>query len=318
MSDLFTLDKPNPEKKKNLIFDMSNLLYRTFYANKSEDVTTLAGLTHHMALTTLNKYYKAFKPNNIVMCFDRPNWRKDYTTSEACISKKVYKGQRRKNMTPKEKEKYAKFLEHLSEFEDMMRNYSSSVVLAADKLEADDLIAGIVQVLSLEDDNEFIVVSGDKDLLQLLRYPNVTIINPATGKESTLKDWNNDAEYFIFEKCIRGDRGDNVQSAFPHVKTTRIQKAYTDPIEHTNLMHETWIDIDDREMSVKQLFKENQLLMDLQCQPDDIQKLIIRTVVEGIANRGNYSYFHFMKFIGKYELEKIKTQAEIFAKMMSC
>ena len=56
-----------------LIFDISNILYRTFYANKGDDDITLAGLAQHAALTTLNKYFKEYKPNKVVMTFDRPN-----------------------------------------------------------------------------------------------------------------------------------------------------------------------------------------------------------------------------------------------------
>jgi len=302
---------------KFLVFDMSNLLYRTFYAHKSEDDITIAGLAHHTALTTLNKYFKVFKPSKIVMCFDRSNWRKEYTQSDDCVSKNIYKGNRRQTMTPKEKKKYQQFLEHLGDFENMMREHASSIVLAADKLEADDLIAGFVEIYSMDMDNEIVVVSGDKDLMQLLRYSNVSLIDPASGKPRTLDDWDGDADLFMFEKCIRGDRGDNVQSALPRCKQTRILKAYNDPLERANLMHDTWNHPDGREMVVNKLFKENQLLMDLRCQPEDIQKLIVSTVLEGMNNPGTFSYFQFMKFLGKYELKKITEQAELFTPMLS-
>lgn len=303
--------------KKLLCVDMSNLLYRTFYAHKGEDDITLAGLAHHMALTTLNKYFKAFKPHKLVLCFDRPNWRKEYTQSDDCVSKKLYKGNRRKKMTQKEKEKYQTFLNHLAEFEDMMKEHSSSVVLAADKLEADDLISGVVQVASLDHDTEIIIVSGDKDLIQLLGYKNVKLINPATGKERDLKEWNNDAEFFLFEKCIRGDLGDNVQSAFPRCRKNKIVAAFNDDLNRANLMHETWTHPDGREMIVRDLFKENQLLMDLRCQPAKIQKLIIKTVIDGMSNPGRFSYFQFVRFCGKYDLKKITEHAELFTSMLS-
>lgn len=301
-----------------LILDMSNILYRTFFTHKNEDVNTVTGLAMHSALVTVNKYFKAYKPaKKIVMTFDRPNWRKDYTKSDACISKKVYKGNRRQKMTASEKERYEVFLNHIADFEAMMRDHSSAIVLAADKLEADDLMSGMVQTYSALEDASFVIVSSDKDLIQLLGYPNVTLINPADGKERSLDEWGGDAEYFLFEKCLRGDLGDNVQSAFPRVRSTRIEKAFSDPLEHANLMHETWTHIDGREIVVKDIFNENRMLMDLRCQPDDVQKEIVKAVLGGAKNPGTFSYFHFIKFLGKFELKKIAEQAETFTSMLS-
>lgn len=300
-----------------LVLDISNLLYRTFFAHKGEEDITVAGLAHHMALATLNKHFREFKPHKVVMCFDRKSWRKEYTLSEECISKKPYKGNRRQKMTPADKAKYQLFLEHLNDFEELMRDHTSVVTLAGDGLEADDIVAGFVQMYSMDEDNEIIIVSSDKDMIQLLGYPNVRLIDPATGKDRTLAEWNDDAEYFLFEKCVRGDLGDNVMSAFPRVRSTRIKKAYTDDLERVNLMEETWKNPDSQTFVVKEVYKENQLLMDLRMQPEKIQLDIVRTVLEGMKDPGTFSYFHFMKFLGKYELKKLADQADNFVHMLS-
>lgn len=304
---------------KYLIFDITNLLYRTFFANKKEDDMTVAGLAHHVALVTLNKYFKAFKPHKIVMCFDRTSWRKEYTASEKCVSGKPYKGNRRQKMTPKEKEKYELFLQHLSDFEEMIRDHTSIVCLAGEGLEGDDLVAGVIDVLDVMDnkDKEYVVVSGDKDMIQLLANPNLRLINPADGKDRTLEEWENDPNLFMFEKCVRGDTSDNVQSALPRIKKTKLWKAYKDPFERANLMMEKWSTPNGREFVVKHLYEENKLLMDLNCQPKDVRKRIVKTVLEGLDNPGTFSYFHFMKFLGKYELKKVAEQAEIFVPMLS-
>lgn len=303
---------------KYLVLDVTNILYRTFFAHKTEDDITVAGLAAHTALVTINKYYRSFKPHQILMCFDRSSWRKEYTKSDECLSGKLYKGNRRQKMTPKEKEKYELFLNHLADFEEMIRDHTAIVTLAGEGLEADDLVAGSIQTLSVTDpEAEFIIVSGDKDMIQLLKHENTKLIDPATGKERSLKEWNGDADLFMFEKCLRGDLGDNVQAAYPRVRKTRILKAFEDEYERANLMMERWTSPDGREFVVKELFAENMLLMDLESQPEDIQERIVKTVIDGVNNPGTFSYFHFMKFLGKYELKKVAEQAEQFVPMFS-
>jgi len=304
---------------KYLLFDASNILYRTFYAHTNEDDDVVAGYAAHAAIITLNKYFKLFKPCKVIMCFDRKSWRKGYTASDECISQKPYKGNRRKNMTESQKIRYQSFLEHLGEFEELVKEYTSIIVMAGDGLEADDLIAGTIQTMTVkEPDSEFVIISADKDLIQLLKHDNVRLIDPATGNDRTLEDWNDDAKYFMFEKCIRGDSGDNVQSAYPRVRSTKIKKAYTDKFERTNIMMHEWTSpVDGRTFKVQDLFKENILLMDLEEQPNDIQLHIIRTVLDSMANPGEFSYFKFLGFLGKYKMKNIADRVESYVPMLS-
>ena len=299
---------------KYIVFDISNLLYRTFFANKQQDEGTAAGLAHHMSLVTLNKYFKAYNPHKVVMTFDRTSWRKEYTASEFCKSGKPYKGNRRQKMTPKEKEKFEAFLQHLGEFEDLIRVHSSVVCLAGDGLEADDLVAGFCQKYRRD---EIIIVSGDKDMIQLLRDDNISLVDPATGKERTLDEWDGDADLFMFEKCLRGDTGDNVQSAYPRIRKTKIMEAYTDPFVRVNIMNDTWTDQNKKEHIVRDLFEENRLLMDLTAQPPSIRKQINEVIEHEMEDPGEFSYFHFMKFLGKYELKKISQNLEQYVPMLS-
>lgn len=312
---------------KYLLFDAGNILYRTFYAHKGEDDITVAGLATHIALLTLNKYYKLHKPCNIIMAFDRHSWRKDYTASDECVSQKPYKGNRRQNMTPKEEERYQQFLKHVGDFENLVRECTSITTLAADGLEADDVIAGVIQTLSVtKPDCEIILVSQDKDMIQLLKHDNVKLLDPATGDYRTLDEWDNDAKLFMFEKCIRGDGGDHVQSAYPRIRRTRILKAYTDDFEKTNVMEHTWpkpnskLDDDGKPtefFKVKDLYKENILLMDLEEQPEDIQLKMVHTVLTGMQDPGRFDYFHFLAYLGRYELKKVADNLESYVPMLS-
>lgn len=298
-----------------MIVDASNILYRTFFAHKQEDEDDIIGLAHHIGLTTLNKYFKKIKPHKVVLCFDRPSWRKTYTKSDECVSKMPYKGNRRQQMTPSEKKKFEQFMDHIKEFEEIMRTHSSIICLTSEGCEADDLISMFVQ-MNAEDDNEFIIISGDKDFIQLLGYPGTTLVDPASGKQRTLDEWNGDHKLFMYEKCFRGDRGDNVMSSYPRLRKKRIMEGYKDDFKHLELMADSWT-LGDKEFSVKELFKENELLMDLRCQPMNIKRRMVSDIVREMREPGEFSYFHFIKFLSKNKLDKIKQQAEYFIPLLS-
>jgi hypothetical protein len=303
---------------KSLVFDISNLLYRTFFVQKEESDETLAGLATHSALVMLNKYFRQFKPDRVVMAFDRKSWRKAYTASDKCISKKPYKGNRRQDMTPSQQIKYQKFIEHMKEFEALIGSHTTIITLVEDDLEADDLIAGYCELCQDETEHEVIVISTDSDLLQLLRYPSVRIVSPATDKPQVLSDFDGDPEFYVFTKCLRGDPTDNVQSAYPGVRSTRIKKAYDDPFERVQLMKTTWTNQDKIEFTVQQLFEENQILIDLTKQPEDIRELIKYSVAASVAKQRKFSMFHILRFIGKYKLVKIKESLDQYIPMLSC
>lgn len=301
-------------KPKTLVFDISNMLHRTFYANKNEDDITIAGLASHAALVTLNKYFVMHKPDKVVMAFDRPSWRKAYTASDKCVSKKAYKGNRRQDMTPKQEEKYRRFMEHIKAFEQMICECTTIVTLFAKHLEADDMIGGYVQRFA--SDEQIIIISSDTDYLQFLKYDSVSVMSPATDKLQELTEYDNDARLYLFAKCIRGDGTDNVQSAFPGVRMTRIKKAFSDPYELESMMNETW-KMGDVEYRVGDLYAENQILIDLEKQPEDIRELLEWALSESLEKPRKFSLFKFMKFAGEYQLVKIRENVDRYMALMS-
>jgi hypothetical protein len=307
--------------KRIMVCDASNMLHRTFFAHVNQEPDTLIGMVYHTTFMSLNKYYKKVGPHQIVMAFDRSNWRKAYTESEACYSKRIYKGHRKDAMAPKIKALYSQFQNFMVDFEQLVREHSSIVCLGEDGLEADDLIGGMAE-RAHKDGDQVVIISGDKDMIQLLRYnkgrfsndqPTVKIIDPATGNARE----HEDPEYFIFEKCIRGDTGDNVHSAFPRVRVTKIREAYLDAFKRVNMMNETWTNEDGETMLVKRMFDENKLLMDLTAQPREIRQKIFETIENEMDSPGKYSHFHFLRFLGKYELKTLASQLTTFIPLLS-
>jgi 5'-3' exonuclease len=309
--------------KNILVLDMMNILYRAFMVIDDSDDVISSRLALHKTLVTTYQYFKQHKPHKIFMCFDRRSWRKDYTSSEDCVSKWDYKGTRRKDMTESQKRRFVTFMEHTTMFEDLMREHTSIVSLGIEGLEADDLVAGIIQLIHDSDvtdlkqyvDFKINVISTDKDFIQTIRYPNVSLVDPFSQKERTLDEWGGDPDLFLFEKCLRGDSGDNVMSAYPRIRKTRIIKAYNDPFERANVMQTVVKNKEGKEFKVGDIFKENQLLVDLRYQPEDIRKKMNAHILEVHSKPGKYSYFDFLKFCKKNELKKIFESAEQYNSM---
>ena len=316
---------------KRMVIDTANILFRVAAAHGRYNAKDLnpqdsAGLAMHTALRTLNKLFKQHKPDQIAVTFEgRNNWRKEYTKSAKCLSGKVYKANRVKDpsMEP--------FFELIKSFEELARQHTTLICLSNDNLEGDDLFAAYVAKYTALGD-EVIGVSGDKDFIQLYKHPNFTLINPDKGKARTVQevcgDDISDAEYFMFEKAIRGDKGDNVFSAYPRVRHDKIKKAYSDEYFRTNFMNETWevkdsenLDEDGNPKSVTyrvgDLFEENMLLMNLEGQPEYIKTIITETLEHELKNHGKFSLFYFTKFCAKFGLKQIAEDATSFAQMFN-
>lgn len=309
---------------RKLIVDASNILYRTFFAHIKESLDVNVGMCHHIALSTINKYFTNTKADDVILAFDDYSWRKAYTKNlSKCVTYKKYKGTRRKDMSPSDKEKMEKFDSHIQEFIDLFKERTRVVVLHCKYLEADDLIAGYIQA---HPDDEHILVSSDKDFMQLLVRNNLKLIDPLTDKERTLEEYNNDPDFFIFEKCLRGDNSDNVMSSYPRLRKTKLEEAYRDSLVRTNIMQNKFTVLVNDENGVPQelefvtqdVFDENVLLMDLTAQPPEIRSLIDDTIADAIENRGKFNYIEFLRFCGRYELNAIRERADSYVPMLSC
>ena len=123
--------------------------------------------------------------------------------------------------------------------------------------------------------------------------------------------------YYLFQKCMRGDPTDNIQSAFPRCRTSRIKKAYDDPFERVQLFKETWTDEKNNTILVEDMFYENQKLIDLSQQPDNIRLAILTAVDAAMDKEHKFSMFHILKFCGKYELKRITENIDTYIPMLS-
>ena len=300
-----------PLSKHFLVIDGSNLLYRMVYVDRSKNfkhpnrlLERLTGEQQtslnvdspefirqaaiHGFFESLNATKQKHGADDVIVCFDTgKSWRHKHTTSGTSLTKNVYKGNRRVDMTPKDEESFEIFKATAKEVIEILDNHTGIKCIHQPSLEADDIIAGLTQFYK---EHTYTIISADGDLTQLIA-DHVRVYDIHNKKYRECEDVN----YFLFLKCIRGDKGDNVMSAFPRVRETKIKQAYTDDYHRVNLMETVWKDENDIEWKVGDVFKENQLLMDLTKQPEEVRDLIKTTIDEKLLQS---------KFMRKFEIVK--------------
>lgn len=312
---------------RRMITDIPNLFFRGVAANKDAIKNMIpdeaCSYALHVCLMSLRKHYNNIRPQELAIVFEgRNNWRKRYTKSENCYSGRLYKGNRVKDPDMEI------LFDVIGKFKQACKEHTSIVVVEDDELEGDDCIAAYVKQ---HPNDEIVILSGDKDFVQLLKFPNVILINPDNSTRRTVESvcGIDDAEYFMFEKCFRGDAGDNVLSAYPRIRATKLQQAWgvngnePDLILMNKLLDYTWEmplseeNSGTRKMHVGTLFDENNLLMNLDAQPDEIKIKMQEAVERAYRERGKYNHFNMIKFLGKMKLNKIAENIDNFVPLLS-
>jgi hypothetical protein len=265
-----------------ILIDTQNLFLRVRFGIRAPDLDSQIGMALHIIFTSIKKVWNQFDGTHVVFCLEGRSWRKDIYSP--------YKANRRvaaDARTPREVEEDKVFFEIMDQFIAFLRDSTNCTVLRHSNAEADDMIA---RWIALHPEDKHIVISSDSDFQQLIRS-NVMIYNGIAGLLYTHegiydKDGNvamnkknepmpiPNPEWLLFEKCVRGDPGDNVMSAFPGVRTKKIKDAYDDRhskgYNWNNLMLSKWVDHNDVEHRVKDDYERNCMLIDLSQQPADL------------------------------------------------
>ncbi len=191
--------------EKLFVFDTSNIFYRGFFAFAGRHLRNSKGeITSGIfsTLRTIFRLYKDFKFDLAVFSLDGP---REQTNRFKMYSE--YKITRQK--APDD----LKF--QLSEVVKILKSADISCV-SVPGLESDDIIASVVKKYSK--DYEIFIVSGDKDLMQLLTNKNVRIVSFSLSKSeyeiidrnSFIKEYGFEPEYIVDYLALIGDTVDNV------------------------------------------------------------------------------------------------------------
>lgn len=240
---------------KNIIVDMNNIAWIIRHASQLDSKKVEDYAVEYIAMSMIDLTCNVFKENQgtgILCAYDSSNvWRKT-----------IYADYKNRDHDDIYHEAVRDAVDLTKEFFDTVTNVSTAKVSFS---EADDIIAVAVQ--ENDADCENVIISSDKDFVQLLKNKGTSLYSPS---QKTYRE-SEDPEYDLFLKCVRGDRNDNIFSCYPRVRETKIQEAFSNPESYTDFM-ETSLKSGEK---VGKLFELNQNLIDLEKQPANIRERIV-------------------------------------------
>ena len=220
-------------------------------------------MLRHMILNTLRSNRMKFKDEfgELVICADDKNfWRKDVFP--------YYKANRKKSRDASELDWSAIFTS-LNKIRSELREFFPYRLIQIETAEADDVIAVIVQQegTELNTGEPILILSGDKDYIQLHKYANVKQYDP------TRKRWitHSSPEKYLYEHIIRGDSGDGVPNILSPDNCLVIGQRQR-PITKKRL--EELQDINTMDEETKRNYMRNKAMIDLEQIPSYISEQI--------------------------------------------
>ena len=230
--------------------------------NKSNEIDE--NVVRHMILNSLRMYRTKFSSEygELVLCYDSKHyWRRDYFPQ--------YKSSRRKSRETDSKDWDAIF-SCLNQIKEEIKTNLPYKVVEVYGAEADDIIG----ILCTEYSEEIMIISGDKDFIQLQRYPNVKQYSPITKKRVN----GENPDGYLKEHIFKGDTSDGI----PNVLSS--DNTFTDGLRQTPLTKKkisSWMDhlFDDVAPNdeVKRNYQRNKKLIDLTYTPKELSNDILMT-----------------------------------------
>ena len=188
-----------------ILVDFSGIAIATIAVNKINDESML----RHMILNSLRMYNKKFKEQygQMVLACDHSSWRRDYFPQ--------YKANRRKGRDESDFD-WAEAFRIMHKVKEEIKENFPYKVIHIEGCEADDIIGTMVEhTQEFGQYEEVMIVSSDKDFLQLQQYNNVRQWSHMQKKE--LKDPH--PKVNLIDKILSGDAGDGIPNILSHDDT---------------------------------------------------------------------------------------------------
>ena len=251
-----------------ILMDYSQVMLATLFVNigNHTNIELDENLLRHMFLMSLKHNRKKFTADygEMVICCDAKNsWRREAFP--------YYKANRRSGREKSEID-WNSLFEIMGNIRDEMNEYFPYKVIQVDRCEADDIIGVVCQEFGTQlntGGEKYLVLSGDKDYIQLQNAANVDQYDPVRKK------WirHDSPDQYLVEHVLKGDVGDgvpNILSADNCLVVGERQKPMTK--KRIEMYSGTTANMDEE---TKARFYRNQKLIDLRETPQEYRDIIL-------------------------------------------
>ena len=247
-----------------ILLDYSQIAISNIIVQKLND----ENMIRHMILNSIRMYNKKYRDQygQMVICADGMNtWRKDFFP--------YYKAHRKKGREDSSQD-WTEIFRILHLVREEIKENLPYKVIHLEGIEADDIIGALTMHTQEFGNNEpIMVVSSDKDFIQLQKYSNVKQFSPIQKK--MVKDDN--PRTYLFNHIMKGDSGDGIPNVLSDDDTFVSDKTQS-PLRKTRIAE--WLENSDNlrsvmEETIYRNYQRNKKLIDLTEVPESIQEAII-------------------------------------------
>lgn len=247
-----------------ILIDYSQIAISNIIVQKLND----ENMIRHMILNSIRMYNKKYRNEygQMIICADGMNtWRKDFYP--------FYKANRKKSRDESSMD-WTEIFRILHLVRDEIRDYLPYKVIHMEGVEADDIIGTLtMQTQEFGMGEPVMIISSDKDFIQLQKFNNVKQFSPIQKKLVT----DPNPRMYLFNHVMRGDSGDGIPNVLSPDDTFVTERQQT-PLRKTKIAE--WLDQSDNlrnvmDEEIYRNYQRNKKLIDLTDIPEDVQQNII-------------------------------------------
>ncbi len=224
-------------------------------------------MVRHMILNSLRSYRVKFgqEYGELVIACDNTNyWRRKMFP--------YYKANRKKSQEASDLDWRAIF-ECLNKIRAELKEFFPYRVVDIESAEADDIIGTLVTSMSFRSDcSEVLILSGDKDFIQLHKYGNVKQYDPVRKKWIT----HDNPEQYLKEHILKGDAGDGVPNILSSDNCFVVGERQR-PLTAKKMEHYLKLTPSEMETAIARNYMRNKQLIDLDETPEEIRVKVMES-----------------------------------------
>ena len=242
-----------------ILIDLSQIMVASTMMSLNGETEADVNMVRHMILNTLRMYRQKYvnEYGELILCCDgKHSWRREHFAP--------YKASRKSGRATSPLN-LSQIFGCFDTIKSELKEYFPYKYLEVDTAEADDII-GILAKKNVGTTEKVMIISGDKDFIQLQAWNNVYQYSPITKKLITHKD----PSTYLKEHILRGDTSDGVPN-FLSSDTCMIDKVRQTPISKKKLA--VWLEQKPEEFCTDEQLRNyhrNKKLIDLSETPTNI------------------------------------------------